>query len=275
MVAAVARAGVPAQMTFHFRFFPAISRAQELVASGFLGRIFSFHGRYFRSSYIDPNKPISWKQLPEKTGGGALVDIGSHILDLLYAVLGQEYATVQATLETLIRERPAAAGSAERVAVEVDDLALLHLRTAHGALGTVEISRVATGASNDLGFEIYGERGALRWRQTEPGWLEVYDVGASPAPHGGMRGFTRVEALARYDGHKAPDASMVPDFVRAHAECQYQFLKSIWQARPAVPSLADGLHIQAVLQAAQRSAAQGGWVSVFAQLEGDPLSARR
>ncbi|MGL4648379.1 MAG: Gfo/Idh/MocA family protein, partial [Caldilineaceae bacterium] len=96
MVAAVEAAGVPAQMTFHFRFFPAISRAQELVASGFLGRVFSFHGRYFRSSYIDPNKPISWKQLPEKTGGGALVDIGSHILDLLYAVLGQEYASVQA-----------------------------------------------------------------------------------------------------------------------------------------------------------------------------------
>ena len=50
MVAAVQAAGVNSQLTFNFRFFPAILRAQQLVASGFLGRVFSFRGRYYRSS---------------------------------------------------------------------------------------------------------------------------------------------------------------------------------------------------------------------------------
>ena len=105
MVAAAARAGVKTQMTFNFRFYPAVLRARQLIDAGFLGRIFSFRGRYYRSSYIDPHKPISWRQQKAIAGGGALFDIGSHILDMLYFLLG-EFAAVQATLDTLIQERP-------------------------------------------------------------------------------------------------------------------------------------------------------------------------
>ena len=64
------------------------------------------------------------------------------------------------------------------------------------------------------------------------------------------------------EGQQAPDASMTPDFVRTHAECQYRFLRAVAEGRPAKPDLADGLHIQAVMAAAERSSAGGGWVQV-------------
>lgn len=266
MVAAVEEAGVRAQMTFNFRFFPAILRAQELVQEGFLGRIFSFRGRYYRSSYIDPKKPISWRQQRAIAGGGALLDIGSHILDLLYSLLG-EFASVQATLDTLIRERPAAAGSAEMAPVDVDDIALLHLRTASGVLGTVEASRMGTGLPNEVTFELFGEKGAIRFSAADPGWLEVYDLRDAGGPLGGMRGFRKLETMGRYAGQKAPDWSMAPDFSRAHAECQYQFLRALDEGTPARPTLADGLHIQAVMAAAERSSAEGRWVQVSEVLQ--------
>jgi predicted dehydrogenase len=261
MVEAVARANVKAQITFNFRFFPAIRRAKQLIEEGFLGRIFSFRGRYYRSSYIDPNKPISWRQQKSVAGGGALFDLGSHILDLLAHLLG-EFAAVQATLETLIPERPVAIGASERVPVDVDDLALLTLRTRGGVLGTVEVSRMGTGLTNDIGFEIFGEKGALRFSGLDPGWLEVYDVRDVDRPTGGMRGFRRVETAGRYEGQKAPDWTMAPDFVRSHVECQYQFLRAVIENRPAQPSLADGLHVQAVMAAAERSSQQGRWVEI-------------
>jgi len=261
MVAAVQAAGVNSQLTFNFRFFPAIQRAQQLVAGGFLGRIFSFRGRYYRSSYIDPKKPLSWRQQKAIAGGGALFDIGSHILDLLYALLG-EFASVQATLDTLIRERPVAAGAADKAPVDVDDIALLHMRTQSGVLGLVEVSRMGTGLTNDLSFEIFGELGAIRFNAVDPNWLEVYDVRDADKPTGGLRGFRKVETVNRYDGQKAPDWSMGPDFVRAHAECQYQFLRAVAAGRPASPSVADGLHIQAVMAAAERAAAEGRWVEM-------------
>jgi predicted dehydrogenase len=107
-----------------------------LVEQGFLGRPFSFRGRYYRSSYIEASKPLSWKLRKATSGGGALFDLGSHALDLLYALLG-EFSAVQATLETMVRERPVAAGSPEKAAVEVDDMAFLLLRTAAGTPGVV------------------------------------------------------------------------------------------------------------------------------------------
>ena len=261
MADAVADAGVKAQMTFNFRFFPAIARAKQLIESGFLGEIFSYRGRYHRSSYISRDKPMSWRLQREITGGGALFDLGSHILDLLYHLLG-DVDSVNATLETLIKDRPATPGSAERAPVDVDDIALLHTRLPSGALGTVEISRMGTGATNDMCFEIFGELGAIRFDLAQPAWLEVYDARDSDSPIGGQRGFRKIEAGGRYAGQKAPDWTMSPDFMRAHAECQYQFIQSIWQDKAPSPSFAEGLQVQRVMAAAELSSRRGAWVSL-------------
>lgn len=261
MTQAVDAAGLKAQVTFNFRFFPAVMRARQLIDKGFLGRIFSFRGRYHRSSYIDRAKPMSWRLQREVTGGGALFDLGSHILDLLYFVLG-EFDSVHGTLDTLIKERPRAKGSTEMAPVDVDDIALLHARLRDGTLGTVEISRMGTGATNDLTFEVFGDRGAIRFDLSEPSWLHVYDTRAADSPLGGERGFRKIEAVSRYAGQRAPDWTMTPDFMRTHAECQYRFIRSIWDDRAPSPSFADGAHIQKVMAAAERSSEMGGWVSL-------------
>lgn len=261
MVEAVTRAGVKNQMTFNFRFFPAITRARQLVAEGFLGHVFSFRGRYYRSSYISYDKPLSWRLRQETSGGGALFDLGSHVLDLVYYLLG-DFGSVQATLETLIKERPIAAGAVEKGAVDVDDIALMHMRLADGTLGLVEISRMGTGATNDLQIEIFGHQGAIRFNSADPSWLEVYDTRDAGQPLGGMRGFRKLEVVQRHEGQKSPDWSMPPGFVRTHAECQYRFLKAIADDTPASPSLADGLHIQEAMAAAVRSSQENRWVSV-------------
>ena len=261
MADAVRAAGLKAQVTFNFRFLPAVTRAKQLVESGFLGRIFSFRGRYHRSSYIDGDKPMSWRLQRELTGGGALFDLGSHILDLLYYVLG-DFDAVNGTLDTLIKQRPAAKGSAQMTSVDVDDIALLHARTAAGTLGTVEISRMGAGATNDLTFEIFGQLGAIRFDLNEPAWLYVYDARDDDAPQGGERGFRKIEAASRYDGQRAPDWTMTPDFMRSHAECQYQFIRSIWDDSPPAPSFDDGAHVQKIMAAAERSSEQGGWVEI-------------
>jgi predicted dehydrogenase len=261
MVQAVQVAGVKTQLTFNFRFFPAIYRAKQLIEAGFLGRVFSFRGRYFRSSYIDPSKPLSWRLSKDVSGGGALLDLGSHSIDLLSYLLGP-FASVQATLETLIKERPLKAGSSENGPVDVDDFALINVRLHDGTLGNIEVSRMGTGLNNECLFEIYGELGAMRFNAEDPSYLEIYDVRDAASPHGGLRGFKKLETVGRYDGQQAPDATMPTGFVRTHTECQYQFLKAIWEDRDGSPNLADGLHVQQVMAAAERSSDLGTWVNV-------------
>ncbi len=261
MVEAVQNAGVKTQLTFNFRFFPAIYRAKRLIDSGFLGRVFSFRGRYFRSSYIDPTKPLSWRLSKEISGGGALHDLGSHILDLIYYLLGP-FESVQGTLETLIKERPVKAGASEKGLVDVDDFALINAKLQDGTIGNIEVSRMGTGVSNECLFEIYGEKGAIRFNAEDPSYLEIYDTRDASSPHGGMRGFKKIETVGRYDGQKAPDVTMPTGFVRTHTECQYQFLKAIWEDRDGSPSIQDGLHIQEVMEAVIQSSELGQWVKL-------------
>lgn len=261
MVKAVEKAMVKNQITFNFRFVPAILRARQLIKTGFLGRVFSFRGRYYRSSYISATKPLSWRLQKDVSGGGALFDLGSHVLDWIYYLLG-DFGSVQATLDTLIRERPVSTNSLEKAVVDVDDIALMHLRMSDGTLGLVEISRMGTGLANDLHIEIFGEKGALRFNFSDPSWLEVYDTRDAGGILGGMRGFRKIETIQKYEGQKAPDGSMPPSFVRSHAECQYQFLRAVSDGSPASPTFADGLRVQEVMEAAVRSTAEGRWVGV-------------
>jgi len=261
MAEAVRRSGVKNQMTFNFRFFPAVLHAQQLMAEGFVGRVFSFRGRYHRSTYIDPAKPLSWRLRRNVAGGGALFDLGSHLLDLFIWLLG-DVAEVQATLETFIKERPLAAGSAEKGAVDVDDIALLQMRLKDGALGLADVSRMGTGATNDLEVEIFGEKGAIRFALQDPNWLYVYDARETEGPYGGQRGFKRIEAAQRFEGQVAPDRGQSMSFTRSHAECQYQFLKAILEGRMPSPDVEDGLRVQEVMEAVRLSSESQRWIKL-------------
>jgi predicted dehydrogenase len=261
IIEAVEKAGIKSQLNFNFRFFPAITRARQLMQAGFVGRVFSFRGCYYRSSYISADKPLSWRLRRDIAGGGALFDLGSHALDLIYYLLG-DFASVFGTVDTLIKERPVAAGSSQKAPVDVDDIALLHLRMADGAIGSVEVSRLGTGATNLLAIEIFGDKGALRFNSEDSNWLEVFDARDADQPLGGMSGYRKVQTASRHEGQKAPDWTMPADFVRTHAESQYQFLKSIAEDRPSSPTLADGLRVQEAMAAAIRSSAEGRWITV-------------
>ncbi len=255
MATAVEQAGVVNQLTYNVRFIPAVMRAKQMLADGVLGDIFSFHARYYRSSYIDPNKPISWR-LQREHDGGALTDLGSHVIDMVYHLLGP-VARVRAALPTLIAQRPQTKGSADMAPVDVDDYNLLQVQMGDGSWGAVEVSRMATGVPNDLRFEIYGHKGALRFSSADPSWLEYYDVS-----EGERAGFRRIQTVQRYAGQKSPDWSMPPGFLRSHAECQYRFLRAIETGSSASPDFAEGLAVQRIIAAAQASDASGAWVTV-------------
>jgi predicted dehydrogenase len=261
IVEAVEKTGVKNQMNFNFRYYPAVTRARQMISEGFLGQIFSYRGCYYRSSYINPNKPLSWRLNKSIAGGGALFDLGSHILDLLYYLLG-DFASVQATVDTLIKERPIALGSKEKAPVDVDDIVLMQARMADNTLGSIEISRMGTGVTNDMKFEIFGQSGALRFNSEDPSWLEVFDVRDSDKPTGGMSGFRKVQTVSRFDGHIAPDWSMAPGFSTTFVESQYGFLQAVSDDLQPVPTFRDALHIQQVMQAALLSSSEHRWVSI-------------
>lgn len=255
------KAGVSVGLTFNYRFVPAVMRARQMIADGALGEVYSFRAEYYHTGYQDPLRPLTWRMKKELSGGGALVDMGSHLIDLIRHLLG-EFTSVNAVTRTFIRERPIERGSRQLGEVTVDDAAWLQVRLQGGSVGSIEVSRFATGTLDDLKLEIFGSKGALRFNLMDANWLYWFDATRAGGFMGGDQGWTRLETVQHYRGASTPPARSILGWTRTHAECQYTFLRAIAEGRDPEPGILDGLRTQLVMEATYASAQSGQWVPV-------------
>lgn len=237
-------------MVFNYRFVPALMLAHKMIAEGTLGAIYHFHFDYLHSGYQNPNRPMSWRLRHAQSGGGALVDLGSHIIDLARHLLG-EFAELDATTRTYVAERPVAADSSKREPVDVDDAAWLQVKMQSGAQGTLFATRFATGAVDDMNVHIYGERGALKFSLQDSNVLNYFDAQAK-AP---KQGWTRIQTGTEYEGAAVPPPRSILGWNRTHTENIYQILRSLVEDRPIAPDVTDGLRVQQLIDKAYESAA--------------------
>lgn len=247
------------QMALQYRFFPATMRAKELIDEGRIGRIMSFRACYLHSGSVDPKKPIGWKQDKKFGGGGVLFDLGSHVLDLICHLLG-EYSSVFAKTGVIYPQRPDKSG--KMVDIEADDVAFMILQMKSGCFGTIEASKIATGANDELRFEIHGDKGAIRFNLMEPNWLEYYDNTLPEVPLGGVRGYTKIECVQRFEkpGGDFPSSKFSIGWIRSHVHSLYNFLTCVYENKQASPSFKEGAYIQYVMEKAYESDLRKSWI---------------
>lgn len=257
------RLGLKNQVALQYRFIPAMLRAKQLIEQGFLGRLFTVRAAYLHSGYIDPSRPLSWRMTKAQGGGGALLDLGSHVLDLVTHLAG-EFQELWAMTPTFIKERPVKAGSTEMAPMDVDDAAMVVLRSKDpDRFATIEATRFATGAQDEIRLELHGDRGALRFNSMDPNWLYAYDCRDPGEPLGGSRGFKAIETVQRY-----PKPSVLPGdkftvgWMRYHFHAIHEFLRCIVEDRPCIPSFSEGARLQEMMDAVYRSAEEERWVAL-------------
>src|ERR1700754_5028604 len=168
----VAATGVKAMCAFNYRFVPAVRLAREIIASGDLGEIFHFRGRYLQEWIIDADFPLVWRLDKEVAGSGALGDLGAHVIDLARYLVG-EIDAVSASPRTFVKDR-------EGGAVTVDDAVESLVDFENGAVGTIEATRFASGRKNALQFEINGSKGSLAFDIERLNELQVHYSGSTP-----------------------------------------------------------------------------------------------
>ncbi|WP_319562060.1 Gfo/Idh/MocA family oxidoreductase [Marispirochaeta sp.] len=249
-------------MVFQYRFLPALIRAKQLIDERKIGKVFTFRAEYLHSGYQDPQRPLSWRMKKEEGGSGALGDLGSHLIDLVRFLLG-EFSAVQGNLETFIPQRPVAKGDSNMGQVTVDDVAWMQARMINGAVGSLEMSRFATGTLDDLRIWIYGERGSLHFSLMDPSFLYFFDQTRKGGDYGGTQGWQRIDSVSFYPGAKTPPYRAPIGWIRSHVENQYQFLKAVSEHRQPSPGICDGLNTQFVIDAVEKSAEHSGtWFDV-------------
>jgi predicted dehydrogenase len=221
-----------------------------MVEEGFLGDILSLRAAYLHSGSVDPNAPLKWKLDSDLAGGGVLLDLGSHVLDLVEHLVGQ-VSVLDCRTRIAYPERPFSDDPTRFARVTAEDAAFLTVRTTNGALGHIEASKIGTGAVDELRFEIDGSRGALRFNLMEPNYLWVYDQ-TLPAPE---RGWRALETVQSYPPPAAfPSPKMSVGWLRGHVACLHSFLSAVVRGKPADPSLQVGVALQYLLAEAYERA---------------------
>jgi predicted dehydrogenase len=266
--AAAARSrGVRAMVGFSYRRVPAIAFARQLVQDGRIGTVRQVRTLYLQDWLADEDGPMTWRLDKEQAGSGALGDIGAHAIDLVEHVTGASLATVSGTLETFVTERPLMAegvglsgtASSERGQVTVDDAAFFTARlgggAADGAIGTFEATRYATGRKNGLTLEISGSEGAIQFDLESMNELRLYESSA-PAGEQGFRRILVTEPEHPYMAAWWPTGHLI-GYEHTFSHQVKDFVEAIVSGTDPSPSFEDGLHVQRVLDAVERSAADG------------------
>lgn len=265
-------AGVVTSVGFCRRRVPALAAMAKVISEGGIGNVHTFRASYFADYAASPKSPRTWRFQKDIAGGGAVADIGAHILDTVRFLVGDIEAVTACQLDTVIKERPLPTGGTghnqgasetDFAPVDNDDNAVVSLRAKNGAIGVVSLSRIATGITDVFAIEVYGDKGWAKFEsphsdefhlcqpeQSAPGFDGPRQIIAGPAfPY-----FSDVACMAGRGVGTGYGENMV-------AEIQEFCAAVVGRGRVTVP-FSEAIPTMAVIDAAMASAETGAEVAL-------------
>jgi predicted dehydrogenase len=237
MVATWKNGAAAGMIGFNYRYHPLYPQARRMLAEDVVGRPLMV-STVFSSSVSIAN---DWRAR-RRSGGGVLLDLGSHHVDLIHFLLGEDVTEVHAQTSSNHAE---------------DDTAILQMRLRNDVLvssvfsfGTVDQDRI----------EIFGDRAILsvdRYLST------ACEIIPRDKPRARVRQISNALSFLWRPGavlSKMRAAGGDPSY-RIALE---QFVQSAAAGASCTPDFSDGLRALQVISAAERSAHEGGWVDVAA-----------
>jgi len=220
------------------RFFAQHREALKLIRDGQLGKL--VYGRAQLSCWYPPMEG-NWRQDPETGGGGSLVDMGSHCIDLLEMFMGK-VKTISCFVNNNVHQ------------YKSEDSAVVSLQFENGAIGTVDAFFCIPDDSSKNILELYGSRGSILARGTigqgEAGEMVAY---LEEGPQG-------YDAQQSRMTDKGMEISPEPvNMYRAEIE---EFGNAILENREPVNNAEIGLRNQKLLAACYESARTGQQINI-------------
>lgn len=222
--------GVKAAAGFMMRFGSYALAMKEAVLSGKIGNLVSAYAQF--TCYY-PDIPGSWRQDKSKSGGGALMDMGIHCIDLVQFISGSRVTSVAAFHDTLSFN------------YEVEDSSCVMMRLANGALCAVQSNFNIPDEAAKWQLEFFGDRGRLIGDailgQIDGGRLDAIFMSD-------VKGYDAQQDIKQNERAKIDVA-----FGNMYQREIESFGRSILQNTPPEVPLEEGIAAQRVVEAAYRS----------------------
>lgn len=236
---------VPNLVWFNFRRVPAVVFAKQLIEEGRLGQVFHYRALYLNQSGNDPTKATGWRYKRSEAGLGAAGDLLSHSIDMALHLNGP-IEELSAMTHTFVPGR------------DVDDATLFLARFSNGSIGSFEATRYGVGCRNRNRFEIHGAKGMLRFDLDEMNQLEFLDA-TEPPNMQGLRNITVTGPKHPYSENFWKPGHII-GYEHTFIATMGDFLNSLGHPEPFHDNFEDGVAVQRVLDAVERSATAGRWV---------------
>lgn len=218
-------------------FMPHITRAMDFIESGAIGRITWVRAR---EAHSGPHSKWFWD--PQIAGGGVLLDMGCHTIEVVRYLLNNRMPVeVAAWTGTLVHKTTA------------EDNSLVLLKFDGGALGQCENSWSAKGGV-DIRLEIYGSEGTIFIDVTRETGIRVF----SAAPQG--RSAYIVEKADVSKGWMFPTWREHETYGFLH-ELRH-FIECVSKGQPPRETFKDGLLVNRIIDAAYEASSAKKWVRV-------------
>jgi len=257
---------------FSFRRLPGLAAFAKAVHEGMLGEIHTVRAWYNADYAANPKGALSWRYSGEQAGAGALLDIGAHAIDALHFVAGEVAAVTSANLKTVITERPKPAAGAighggsdstDFGPVTNDDIALLAVELANGAVGQVALSRIAYGIPNSLGVEVHGTKGSGSFDSMSSGEFHLFiNDEADQVFNGARRVITGPAHPYFADVAAMPGGGVGTGYAEAFTAEVQEFLRSVAAGTEMDTNFATAEAMMKVVHAALASSAAGAPVKL-------------
>ncbi|TWT76586.1 1,5-anhydro-D-fructose reductase [Planctomycetes bacterium CA13] len=275
LVELAAKSDVVAGVNYNLRYYPLCVESAARIRKGTAGKIHHVSGGYAQD-WLFKETDFNWRVLASEGGElRAIADIGTHWLDLIQFIVGQEITGVCADLQTVFatRQRPVGAAetftgkqcppqSSESVNIDTEDAGNILLRFENGTRGVMSVSQVTAGRKNCLRFELAGSKQALAFNSESPNELWI---GHRDEPN---------EVLIRDPSLMDEAASNVTSYPGGHNEGFPDAFKQIFldfygqillgddAGEPTFPTFADGHREIVLCEAILESHRNQGWVTI-------------
>jgi predicted dehydrogenase len=144
LISASSSAKVKVRVGFNHRFHRSLQKAKLIIDSGELGDLMFLRARYGHGGRIGYEK--EWRANPNLSGGGEMLDQGTHLIDLSRWFMG-DFPVVQGFAHTYYWKMP------------VEDNGFMLLKTKKNQIASLHVS--CTEWKNLFSMEIYGKDGKL------------------------------------------------------------------------------------------------------------------
>ncbi|MBE9030041.1 Gfo/Idh/MocA family oxidoreductase [filamentous cyanobacterium LEGE 11480] len=243
---------VAVTLDFEFRFIPAWQRLQELLQSGYVGKMRYVKIDWLGASRANPQRAWNWYARRDQ-GGGTLGSIGSHSFDYILWLFG-EVTKLSATLSTTIHQRPDPNDGDKLKPVTSDDVCNVTLALPDGTPVQVCLSAVTIQGRGHF-VEIYGDQGTLvLGNSSQTDYINGFKLMGSQ----GGADLAEIEIPDRLAFPRVFDDGRIAPIVRV----VNQWVESIDQGQAIAPSLREGTYSQLVMDCCWESHDKQQWVNV-------------